>query len=76
MPMFEYRCEDCGQVFELLVRSSTVPACPHCGSAALQKCVTAPSAPGKSKSIIAAGRKLAAKEGHFSNYSKAERGGK
>lgn len=74
MPIFEYRCTDCGRQFELLVRSSTPPICPHCGSAALDKCVTAPAAPGRSKAIIASGRRQAAAEGHFSHFSRAERG--
>jgi hypothetical protein len=55
------------------VRSTTVPTCPHCGSTALTKCVSAPQAPGKSAAIIKAGRKAAASEGHFSNYNKSER---
>lgn len=35
MPIYEYRCEDCEQVFETLVKSTRRPrpvACPHCGS--------------------------------------------
>ena len=34
MPLYEYRCDDCGTKFEKLVRSSTVVAdiaCPKCG---------------------------------------------
>lgn len=37
MPLFEYRCDDCATECELLVRSSTVPVCPSCGSTSLQK---------------------------------------
>jgi putative FmdB family regulatory protein len=37
MPMFEYRCADCGREFEALVRSSTVPQCPACASTHLDK---------------------------------------
>lgn len=37
MPIFEYRCEDCHREFEALVRPSTRPACPHCGSTHLEK---------------------------------------
>jgi putative FmdB family regulatory protein len=75
MPIYEYRCGVCGAQFELLVRSSTTPACPQCGSVQLDKCVTAPAAPGTSKKIIASARRQAAAEGHFSNYSKSERKG-
>jgi len=34
MPIFEYRCDDCGNKFEKLVRSSareTAVECPSCG---------------------------------------------
>ncbi len=33
MPLFEYRCQDCGSQFEKLVRSSDVNGvhCPSCG---------------------------------------------
>lgn len=34
MPIYEYRCDDCGQAFEYLARSmsSTEPvSCPKCG---------------------------------------------
>jgi len=37
MPIFEYACQDCGHAFEALVRSSTVPECPHCHSQQLDK---------------------------------------
>lgn len=73
MPIHDFRCSACGQTFELLVRSSTVPACPHCASTALDKQVSLTAPQGTSQAIIAAGRRAAAKEGHFSNYSKAER---
>ena len=35
MPIFEYRCKDCGKVFEELVKKFDVPvACPDCGGEA------------------------------------------
>ncbi|HTT12970.1 MAG TPA: zinc ribbon domain-containing protein [Burkholderiaceae bacterium] len=37
MPIYEYSCHACGREFEALVRSSTVPACPHCQSTYLEK---------------------------------------
>ncbi len=73
MPLYDYVCRDCGRPFEALVRTGTTPVCPHCGSTALDKQVSAPAAPGRSKEIIAAARKQAAKEGHMSHYSAAER---
>lgn len=74
MPIHDFRCRDCGQVFELLVRASSVPACPHCAGTALDKQVSLTAPQGTSAAIVAAGRRAAAKEGHFSNYSRAERG--
>ncbi|HNW64176.1 MAG TPA: zinc ribbon domain-containing protein [Piscinibacter sp.] len=73
MPLYDYRCNACGQQFELLVRSSTVPACPHCAATALERLVSLTAPQGTSQAIIAAGRRTAAKQGHFSHYSKAER---
>jgi putative FmdB family regulatory protein len=37
MPIFEYACHDCGQQFELLVRSDTRLECPACHSTQLDK---------------------------------------
>ena len=37
MPIYEYACKQCGQEFETLVRSSTVPDCPSCRSTDLEK---------------------------------------
>ena len=73
MPIYEYNCPACDKRFEMLVRSSTVPACPQCGSTAIDKCVSAPQAPGQSAGIIKRARARAAAEGHLSNFSKAER---
>jgi len=35
MPIYEYRCDECDEKFELFVRSTTQkanPTCPKCGS--------------------------------------------
>lgn len=38
MPIFEYRCGQCGHEFELLLlRASQVPACPSCESQSVEK---------------------------------------
>jgi len=73
MPIHDFRCNACGEPFELLVLSSTVPACPHCGATQVEKLYSAPSAPARSPGIIAGARKQAAREGHFSNYKSSER---
>lgn len=73
MPIHDYRCSACGQSFELLVRSSSEPVCPHCGAATLERQISRIAPAGKSQGLIAGARRAAAKEGHFSNYSQAER---
>ncbi len=48
MPIYEYACHGCGDEFEMLLRSSTVPACPKCQSKDLEKMLSvfAPSVSG------------------------------
>ncbi|GAA0289692.1 zinc ribbon domain-containing protein [Rhodovulum strictum] len=74
--MHAYRCADCGAECELLVRSTDpLPVCPSCGSADLRRALSRVAPPGQSAKLVSGARKLAAKEGHFSNYSKGERRG-
>lgn len=68
MPIFDFRCTACDQTFERLVRGSARPACPHCGSAALEKQVSAPAAPPQSGELVKQARAQARREGHFSHY--------
>ena len=37
MPIYEYRCGSCRELFEALVYSSTKVVCPECGSEELEK---------------------------------------
>lgn len=48
MPLYDYHCSACDKTFELLVRSSTVPVCPSCGSDQLQRLVSRPAPDRKS----------------------------
>jgi len=73
MPIHDYRCTACRDEFELLVRGGTPPACPRCASTALERLVSRIAPQGRSAGLIAAGRQAAAREGHFSHYSRAER---
>lgn len=43
MPIYEYRCDDCGHQKEYLQRISDAPLtdCPECGKSSLRKMVTA-----------------------------------
>ena len=43
MPLFEYRCETCSHVVEILVRNGEQPACPECGSVELEKQLALPA---------------------------------
>lgn len=45
MPIYEYRCHDCGVTFEVLVRSDRAITCPHCGGSSLEKLISAPFVP-------------------------------
>ena len=41
MPLYEYRCNDCGRLFEKLVRAWNEPVdCPTCASATVEKQVS------------------------------------
>lgn len=74
MPIYDFQCQRCGHAFEALVRSSSaVPTCSACASTEVGRQVSAPVAPGKSKAIISSNRRLAAAQGHFSNYDPGER---
>lgn len=73
MPLHNYRCTGCGSEFETLVRGDDIPVCPQCGSQALERQIGAIAPDAKSKGILKEARAQAAREGHFSNYSKAER---
>lgn len=72
MPLYEYHCQACGRDFETLVRSGSTPACPQCRSTALEKIVSRIAPAGKIEAIRASNRRAAAREGHFSNFSKSE----
>ncbi len=37
MPLYAYRCEDCDNRFETLVRSGDTPECPSCASTHLDR---------------------------------------
>ena len=46
MPLFEYLCQDCGQMSEILVSgSASQPQCQACGSANLKKLLSAHASP-------------------------------
>lgn len=40
MPIFEYRCLDCGRISEFIIRSDTRVACEHCESTRMEKALS------------------------------------
>lgn len=47
MPIYEYRCDECGRRFEKLIRSLNRPPeiiCPQCQSGQVQRLISAPAA--------------------------------
>jgi putative FmdB family regulatory protein len=43
MPIYEYRCTNCGEKADVLVRfGEDIPSCPTCGSPLLEKLLSAP----------------------------------
>jgi putative FmdB family regulatory protein len=52
MPLFDFKCRQCDQVFEALVRTASTPACASCGSVDLEQL---PSSFGMSSASIRKG---------------------
>lgn len=73
MPLYDYHCKACHAEFELLVRASSVPSCPHCASTDLERAVSRIAPAGKIEAIRMSNRRAAAAQGHFSNLSPSER---
>lgn len=73
MPLFDFHCPQCLHDFEQLVRSSTVPACPQCGSTAVDKQLSPIAPAGKIEAIRLSNRRAADAQGHFNHYSAGER---
>jgi putative FmdB family regulatory protein len=43
MPIYEYRCRDCGKIFDTLVRKEDAVDCPECGGSSLHKLPSVPA---------------------------------
>ncbi|MEO6443792.1 MAG: FmdB family zinc ribbon protein [Gemmatimonadaceae bacterium] len=60
MPIYDFKCADCGAQSEILVRGKEVPACTACGSETLERLLSLPavkSATTKALSMQAAKRR-------------------
>ena len=77
MPLYSYHCADCDKDSELLMRSDDTAVCPACGGAKMERLLTSRvSSYGGTRNLLSSARSRAAKEGHFSNYSRGETKGK
>lgn len=43
MPLFDFQCQACENVFEALVRGETLPSCPECGATELERLLSLPA---------------------------------
>jgi putative FmdB family regulatory protein len=43
VPVYEYRCKQCKNEFETLVRGQELPSCPACSSQELEKLLSLPA---------------------------------
>ena len=43
MPIYEYKCRNCGNEFEALVRKSDTPSCPSCKGTELERMLSLPA---------------------------------
>jgi putative FmdB family regulatory protein len=73
MPLYGFHCAKCDKDIELLVGFAEMPVCPSCGSKKLQRLMSLPAPHGKSRGLMKSARAQAAREGHLSNFSSAER---
>lgn len=47
MPIYEFECEGCGEVFEELVAAGAAAPCPECGSERTRRLMSTVSPPGR-----------------------------
>jgi putative FmdB family regulatory protein len=64
VPLYDFRCEDCGHQFEALVRGNTQPECPSCHSGRLERLLSlfSVNTPGTRRAHLEDGRRHARKE--------------
>lgn len=51
MPIYEFKCEECGNSFEIFINLDEKPICPKCGSEDVNKKISRVSSPSKSCSF-------------------------
>jgi putative FmdB family regulatory protein len=45
MPVYEYKCQECGKVseYKMSVQSDRIPACAGCGSSSMKRLISVPN---------------------------------
>lgn len=69
MPLYEYRCNECGETFEKMVRFSDadqIPVCPKCASPDTRKKVSAVASFGSAPSSSGSSSSSCGSRGGFS----------
>jgi putative FmdB family regulatory protein len=74
VPIYEYSCRGCGHAFEMLVLKATVPACPSCASADLERLLSVPAVQSESTHGLAmkAAKKRDSKQASENNRAQRE----
>jgi len=75
VPLYDYACQDCGEVFETLVlHNSAPPVCPRCQGQHLEQQISMFSVDSDAtrQSNLAAGRRLQARVNRDKKHAEAE----
>jgi putative FmdB family regulatory protein len=74
MPIYEYKCRDCGSYFEELVKLGQTPDCPECGGKDLEQLISLPAVSTESsrERNLGIARKRASKEHKEKKHAQAE----
>lgn len=77
MPIYEYRCEECGKRSSTLLASysSPDPSCPHCGKPALRRLVSTFATIGSGESDLDAGEDMGGEHDEFGGEGEDAFGG-
>jgi putative FmdB family regulatory protein len=73
MPLYSYHCTACDKDMELLLGIKETATCPECGGSDLERLLSQVAPDLKHKGYAKSMRSAAAREGHLSNFSRAER---